>query len=143
MSSAPSSLTSREPSSLTPTDTSTNRQPQPVALTREFIDVGSITSTDTGISGTSEDVPSGSPDFKNVKFKDVIVSDEKSNIVSKNSNKSMTQLHSVMGICSVDITNPQLKVIAKALGIRNSQRLKAFSCMLAHNEVVVHIKTFE
>ena len=124
MSSAPSSLTSREPSSLTPTDTSTNRQPQPVALTREFIDVGSITSTDTGISGTSKDVPSDSPDFKNVKFKDVIVSDEKSNIVSNNRKKAMIQLYSIMGICTVDITNPQIKVIAKALGIKSSRTFK-------------------
>jgi len=108
-------------------DTSTNSQPQPVAPARAFVDVGSITSTDTGTSGTSENVenvPSASPDFKNVKFKDVIVSNEKTNIVSNNFKKTMTQLYSVMGISTVDITNPQMKVIAKGLGIRNSRTFK-------------------
>ena len=124
MSSTPSSLTRSTPSSLTPMDTSTNSQPQPVAPARAFVDVGSITSTDTGTSGTSENVPSASPDFKNVKFKDVIVSDEKTNIVSNNFKKTMTQLYSVMGISTVDITNPQMKVIAKGLGIRNSRTFK-------------------
>ena len=127
MSSTPSSLTRSTPSSLTPMDTSTNSQPQPVAPARAFVDVGSITSTDTGTSGTSENVenvPSASPDFKNVKFKDVIVSNEKTNIVSNNFKKTMTQLYSVMGISTVDITNPQMKVIAKGLGIRNSRTFK-------------------
>ena len=124
MSSTPLSLTRSTPSSLTPMDTSTNSQPQPVAPARAFVDVGSITSTDTGTSGTSENVenvPSASPDFKNVKFKDVIVSNKKTNIVSNNFKKTMTQLYSVMGISTVDITNPQMKVIAKGLGIRNSR----------------------
>ena len=118
---------SNAPSSLMPTDTSTIiSEAQPVAPTREFIDVGSITSTDTATSGSPDfkNVPIGSPDFKNVKFKDVIVSDKKSNIVSNNRKKVMTQLYSIMGICTVDITNPQIKVIAKALGIKNCRTAK-------------------
>ena len=35
-----------------------------------------------------------------------------------------TQLYSIMGICTVDITNPQIKVIAKALGIKNCHAAK-------------------
>ena len=97
-----------------------------MAPTREFIDVGSITSTDTATSGSPDfkNVPIGSPDFKNVKFKDVIVSDKKSNIISNNRKKVMTRLYSIMGICTVDITNPQIKVIAKALGIKNCRATK-------------------
>ena len=83
---------SNAPSSLTPTDTSTIiSEAQPVAPTREFIDVGSITSTDTGTSGSPDvkNVAIGSPDFKTVKFQDVIVSDKKLNIVSNNRKKVM------------------------------------------------------
>ena len=97
-----------------------------MAPTREFIDGGSITSTDTATSGSPDfkNVPVSSPDFKNVKFKDVIVSNKKSNIVSNNRKNVITQLHSIMGICTVDITNPQIKVITKALGIKNCRTAK-------------------
>ena len=68
-----------------------------------------------------------SVDFKKVKFKDIIILEESSNMVSLNNKRLTTRLHSILGIPTIDISNPDIKVIAKSLdikGCRLSKKLK-------------------
>ena len=71
--------------------------------------------------------PTKSPvDFKKTMFKDVMLTDESSNIVSNNNKKITSRLQSIFGIPTVDITNHQMKVIAKSLGIKGTRKYKKF-----------------
>ena len=102
------------PSILTSTAAGTVSEVQPLAPTREVIDVVSIPAT----SLPTKD----SVDFKTVKFKDIVITDESSNMVSSNNKKSTTKLQSVLRIPIVDINNPENKSIAKALGISGCRK---------------------
>ena len=98
------------PSKLTSTATKTVSDALTIVPTREVINIATIPAT----SLTMKDPP----DFKKVTFKDVILTEESSNMVSSNNKRLTTRLKSVLGIPTVDISNLQVKVIAKNLGIK-------------------------
>ena len=104
------------PSKLTSTATKTVSDALTIVPTREVINIATIPAT----SLTTKDPP----DFKKVTFKDVILTEESSNMVSLNNKRLTTRLKSVLGIPTVDISNLQVKVIAKNLGIKGCRASK-------------------
>ena len=58
------------------------------------------------------------PNFNDVKFEDIAMTDDMINIVSKRK-PDMSRLNSVMGMATVDITTDKIRIIANKLGLKD------------------------
>ena len=58
------------------------------------------------------------PNFNDVKFEDIVMTDDMINIVSKRK-PDMSRLNSVMGMATVDITTDKIRIIANKLGLKD------------------------
>ena len=104
-------------SSLTPPHSLTvNQDPSDVIATREVIDVSSIPTTV---------VPSvASLNLKEVKFDDVIITEDTSYPIAKNNKHVTTTIKSIFLIPIVGYTTIQLRSVAKFLGIKCARTSK-------------------
>ena len=83
---------------------------------RTLIDVASIPAIN---HPTAESI-----DFGKVKFHDVLLTDDPTNIVSSNNKNVKTKLQSIMSIAIDKINTAQIRNAAKSLGIKGCRKLK-------------------
>ena len=69
------------------------------------------------------DKPSEANDYDNIKFKDVIITDEATNLVSNRSSAS-TRLKSITGVAVTLLSTDKLRIIATKLGVKGSRKSK-------------------
>ena len=99
-----------------PSLTSNAANIQHMEAARTLIDVASIPAIN---HPTAESI-----DFGKVKFHDVLLTDDPTNIVSSNNKNVKTKLQSIMNIAIDKINTAQIRNAAKSLGIKGCRKLK-------------------
>ena len=89
------------------------------STTVEVVDVSSIPTGTILIDQL--DIPSEANDYDNIKFKDVIITDEATNLASNRSSSS-TRLKSIMGVPVVLLSTDKLRLIAGKLGVKGHRK---------------------